>query len=241
MPRITFAWLCAAALAVLPACGSTGQEVPDASMSSTGSSSADSATSESSSESESTSASDTTPPPETSGTESARPPQSEQPSLTVASLPIGANADEGCLTIRFLRAASEVPADMRLVVTRVLFKPEAIEFGGSGCSGMTHVCGDGLVLTESGSDECSASITTSDAGAVGTQVEVQVAATVDCAGGHVAACVRFKERLESDEDSVGIATISVPEPPQPETSPTVEPPSPLESPSSFDSGTTASS
>jgi hypothetical protein len=235
MRRITFACLCAAALAVLPACGSAGQEVAGASAASTGSSSTESATSESSSES------DTTPPAETSGTESARRSQSEQASLTVASLPIGANAGEGCLTIRFLQAASEVPAYLRLVVTRVWFKPEAIAFGGSGCSGRTPVCADGLVLTESGSDECFASITTGDAGAVGTQVQVQVAATVDCAGGQVAACARFKERLESDENSVGIATVSVPEPPQPETSTTVEPPSPSEPAGSSDSGTTTSS
>jgi hypothetical protein len=120
---------------------------------------------------------------------------------------------------------------MNLVLTRVRFKPEAIEFGGSGCSGGTPLCSEGLVLTESGSDECFASIT-SDAGAVGTQVEVQVGASVDCTGGQLASCLRFKERLESDEDSVGIATISVPEPPQPETSTTVEPPSSSESASS---------
>jgi hypothetical protein len=235
MGRIAFACLCAATLAVLPGCGSSGQELAVASASSTGSSSTDSATKKSSSES------DTTPPTETSATEPARRSQSEQGSLTVASLPIGANADEGCLGIRFLRAASEVPADMKLVVTRVRFKPEAIEFGGSGCSGRTPVCSDGLVLTESGSDECFASIRTSDSGAVGTRVEVEVAASVDCAGAQVAACVRFKEKLDSDERSVGAATISVPEPPETETSPTVEPPSPSESVGSSDSDTTTSS
>ena len=87
MPRIVCACLCAAALAVLPACGSSGQELPGAAAASTGGSSTDSATSESSSEP------DTAPPPETSGTESARPPQRQQPSVTVASLPIGVDAN----------------------------------------------------------------------------------------------------------------------------------------------------
>ena len=245
MPRIAFACLCAAALAVLPACGSAGQEVTAGSAASTESSSTDSATSESSSESDSASASDTTPPPETGGTEAARSPRSEQPSLKVASLPIGANADgDGCLTIRFLRAASEVPAGMRLVVTRVWFEPEVIQFGGSACPQATPVCRPGLVLTETTRDECFASITTGDA-AVGSRVEVQVKATVDCVGGQLAACVRFKEKIESDENSEGIATFSVPEPNEPETTPTVEPPSPSESESesagSSESPTTASS
>ena len=239
MPRIVFACLCAAALTVLPACGSSGQEVAAGSAASTESSSADSATSESSSESDSTSASDTQPPPETSGTESARSRQTEQASLTVASLPIGANADLGCLVIRFLNAASEIPADMRLVVTRIWFKPEAVEFGGSGCAGDHQVCREGLVLTESSSDECFASITAT--GPVGTRVAVQVAASVDCVGGRVAACLQFKARLQSDENGVGIATFSVPEPPEAETSPSVEPPSPSDSSDASNSSTTVSS
>src|SRR3954470_9862533 len=104
MRRIAFACLCAAALAVLPACGSSGQEVGGASAAST----------ESSSTGESSSESDTAPAAETGGTEPARPPQNNQGSLEVASLPLGANVDgDGCLTIRFQGAASEVPAYLR--------------------------------------------------------------------------------------------------------------------------------
>jgi len=159
----------------------------------------------------------------------------------VASLPLGANVDgDGCLTIRFLGAASEVPAGMSLVVTRVGFDPAAIEFGGSGCSGRTRVCGPGLVLTESGSDECFASVR-SDPGAAGSKVEVQVAATVDCIGGQVAACVRYKEEVEGDKGSEDLRTVEVPEPNEPETTPTVQAPSPSESDSSSDSDTTTSS
>jgi hypothetical protein len=228
MPRITFACLCAAALALLPACSSGGQEVPAVSAASTGSSSADSAGE--------SSGSDAAPPAETSGTESARPQQNDQASLTVASLPIGANADLGCLVIRFRDAASEVPAGMRLVVHRIWFNSDAIAFGGSGCSGGSPVCQEGLVLTESGSDECFASVT-SDAGAVGMPVVVQVAASVDCVGGNVPACVQFKEKLESDEKNVGTATFSIPPPREPDASTTDQPPPP----DSTDSGTTTSS
>jgi hypothetical protein len=252
MPRIAFACLCAVALAVLPACGSGGQQVAGASAASTGSSSSGSSSTASSSADsatgESSSGADTTPPLETSGTESARASQGGQPSLTVASLPIGANADEKCLTISFEGAASEVPAGMRLVVTGIAFKPKVVQFGGSGCAGETPVCRVGLALTESGSDQCLASIK-SDAGAAGTQVEVQVAATVDCTGGQVPACVRFKEKIESDANNQGIATFEVSEPDEPETTPTDEAPSPSESQpadssdssESSDSGTTTPS
>jgi len=219
MPRIALACLCAAALAVLPACGSSGQEVPGVSAASTGSSFTDSA-------GQSSSESDTAPPAETSGTESARPPQGKQPSVTVASLPIGVDTDEGCLTIRFERAASEVPAGMRVVVTRIRFKPQVIEFGGSGCSGRTPLCRDGLVLTQGGRDKCFASIRARDADDVGRRVEVLARATVYCAAGQAAACVRYKKSLESDRQKEGVATVSVPEPPEAETSPTTEPPSP---------------
>jgi hypothetical protein len=159
----------------------------------------------------------------------------------VASLPIGVNADgDGCMTIRFAGAASEVPAGMTLVVTDIVFDPKKVQFGGSACPQATPVCRPGLVLTETSRDECFASITTGDL-PVDTQVEVQVNATVDCVGGQVAACVRFKEKVESDQNSD--PTFSVPEPNQPETTPTVEPPSPSESESagSSDSPTTASS
>ena len=90
------------------------------------------------------------------------------------------------------------------------FDPEAIEIGGSGCSGETPSCLDGLNLTESTSDECFAAIRTADPGAVGDQVEVEVAATVDCPRGSLPACTAFKEKLDSDEQSVGVAHIVVP-------------------------------
>ncbi|MGZ4626795.1 MAG: hypothetical protein ACXV3S_11005 [Kineosporiaceae bacterium] len=198
MPRISVVCLGAVALAVLSACGSTtaGGQSPVAAASAT----------------DSSSESDPAPPTETSGTEPARPPQDSQPSLEVASLPIGANADEGCLTIRFLASASEVPPGLRLAVTRVWFDPEAIEIGGSGCSGETPSCLDGLNLTESTSDECFAAIRTADPGAVGDQVEVEVAATVDCPQDSLPACTAFKEKLDSDEQSVGVAHIVVPAP-----------------------------
>jgi len=241
MQRIVFACLCAAVLAVLPACSSAGQGVAGASAASTGSTSADSATNESSSGSGSTS-SDAAPPAETSGTESARPPQGGQGSLTVASLPIGANADgDGCMTISFEGAASEVPAGMRLVVTDIEFKPQVVQFGGPACPQETPVCRPGLVLTETGNDQCFASITMGGA-AVGTSVQVQVKANVDCTGGQVAACTQFKEKIDSDEKSNGIATFEVPEPNQPETTPTDQSPSPSESAAvPSDSVTTSSS
>jgi len=146
--------------------------------------------------------------------------------VTVASLPIGVDADEGCLTVRFERAASEVPAGMRVVVTRIRFKPQRIESGGSGCSGRTPLCRDGLVLTQSARDRCFASIRARDADDVGTRVEVQATATVHCPGGQAAACVRYKKRLEGDRQKEGVATVVVPEPPEAETRRTIEPPSP---------------
>lgn len=88
------------------------------------------------------------------------------------------------------------------------FDPEAIEIGGSGCSGETPSCLDGLNLTESTSDECFAAISTPDPGAVGDQVEV--AATVDCPQDRLPTCTAFKEKLDSDEQSVGVAHIVVP-------------------------------
>jgi len=160
----------------------------------------------------------------------------------VASLPLGANVDgDGCLTIRFLGAASEVPGFLRLVVTRVSFDPQVIAFGGSGCSGRTRVCGAGLVLTETGDDECFASVR-SDPGAVGTKVKVQVAATVDCTGGRAADCARYKEQVDSDKSSEDLGSVEVPEPNEPETTPTDEAPSTSsDSDSDSGSGTTSSS
>jgi hypothetical protein len=132
------------------------------------------------------------------------------------------------------RTASEVPEGMRVVVTRIRFKPQRIEFGGSGCSGRTPLCRDALVLTQSGRDRCFASIRARDADDVGTRVEVQATGTVNCAGGQAVACVRYKKRLESDRQKEGVATVSVPEPPEAETRPTTEPPSPSTSDSSSD-------
>jgi hypothetical protein len=242
MPRIMFACLCAAVLAVLPACGSGGQEVPGPSAASTGSLSADSGTSGSSSGSDSTSVSDTTPPPETGGTESARPTQGGQGSLITASLPIGANLDgDGCLTINFLDAASTVPADMRLVVTLIKFDPQVFELTGSGCSGSHPVCRVGLVLTESSTDDCLALVRTSPSAVVGTRVRVKVAATVDCTGGQVAACRGYQEKLQSDANSEQLGSVEVPEPTEPETTPTDEAPSPPDSAGPSDSGSDSSS
>jgi hypothetical protein len=243
MPRITFAFLCAAVLAVLPACGSAGQEVAGASAASTGSSAADSVAGQSSPESESTSQSDTTPPPETGGTESARPTQGGQGSLITASLPIGANLDgDGCLTINFLDAASEVPADVRLVVTAIDFDPaNAFEFVGSGCSSgsNTPVCRVGLVQTESSTDQCLALVKNRSA-AVNDHVDVVVTARVECTGGQAAACAQYKEKLDNDKKTDS-GSFQVPEPNQPETTPTDQPPPPSESDGSSDSGATTSS
>src|SRR4051794_40364547 len=133
MPRVAFALLCAAVLALLPACGSAGQQGAAASAALTGSSS--------SSGDDSTSESDTAPATETGGTESAGPAQGGQGSLKVASLPLGANVDaEGCLSIRFQGSASEVPTGMTLVVTGIWFDPEVFTFGGSACPGERSRC-----------------------------------------------------------------------------------------------------
>ena len=235
MPRTTFAFVCAAVLAVLAACGSSGQQLAGASSAATASSSTDSATSESSS------GSDTSPPAETGGTESARPTQGGQGSLITASLPIGTNLDDaGCLTINFLDTASTVPADMKLVVNRIEFDPEVLALTGSGCPGNAPVCRVGLVLTESSTDSCLALVKTA-AGAVGTRVRVKVAATVDCTGGQVAACRGYQEKLQSDADTEQLGSVEVPEPTQPDTTPTVEPPPPSDSATPSDSGTTTSS
>ena len=240
MPRIGFACLCAVALAVLPACGSGGQQLAGASeASTTGSSSGNPAPD--SAAGESSSGADTTPPVETGGTESARPTQGGQGSLVTASLPIGANVDgDGCLTIRFLDAASEVPANMRLVLTLVEFDPKVFELVGSGCSGSDPVCTVGLVLTETGTDECMA-LVKSDAAAVGTRVRVKVTAAVDCTGGQVADCADYQKKLQSDADSEQLGTVEVPQPNQPDTTPADQVPTPSDSAGMSDSGTTSSS
>ncbi len=233
MPRITFAFVCAAVLAVLAACGSSGQELAGASAAAN--SSTDSATSESSS------GSDTSPPAETGGTESARPTQGGQGSLITASLPIGTNLDDaGCLTINFLDAASTVPPDMKLVVNRIEFDPEVLALTGSGCPGNHPVCRVGLVLTESSTDSCLALVQAA-AGAAGTSVRVKVAATLDCTGGQVAACRSYQEKLQSDANTEQLGSVEVPQPIQPDVTPTSEPPSPSESAGPSDSGTTSSS
>ncbi len=240
MPRIVFAVLCTAVLAVLPACGSAGQEVAGASAAATGSSSLDSAAGESSSAPDSTSDSDTTPPLETGGTESVRPPQGGQGAVLTAGLPIGANVDDGwCLTINFLDSASDVPADMRLVVTGIEFDPALLELAGSDCSGSTPVCRVGLVLTESGTDGCLA-LVKSAGGAAGARVRVKVTATVDCTGGQVAACALYQQKLQSDADTEQSGSVEVPQPNEPETA-TEQSPPPPPSDSSSDSGATTSS
>jgi hypothetical protein len=79
---------------------------------------------------------------------------------------------------------------------------------------------------------------------VGTKVKVQVAATVDCTRGKVADCVRYKKKVDSDKSSEDLRTVQVPEPNEPETTPTDEAPSPSASASSdsdSDSGATSSS
>jgi len=156
-------------------------------------------------------------------------------------LPIGANVDgDACLTINFLDSASEVPADMRLVVTGIEFDPKLMVLVGSGCSGSTPVCRVGLVLTESGTDDCLA-LVKSDAGATGAKVRVKVTATLDCTGGQAAACGRYQEKLQSDADSEQLGIVEVPEPNEPETTPTDQPSPPSESDNSSDSGATTSS
>jgi hypothetical protein len=160
----------------------------------------------------------------------------------VAGLPNGANLhSDGCLTINFLDAASEVPAGMSLVVTGITFKPKAVTFGGSACPQETPVCRPGLVLTETGSDQCFASITTGDV-PVGSKVKVHIDATVDCTGGEAAACVRYQQLLESDKENTD-GQFEVPQPEEPETTPTDEvlPPSETDTPSVSDSDATTSS
>ena len=102
------------------------------------------------------------------------------------------------------------------------------------------MCRVGLVLTESSTDCCLALVKTA-AGAAGTRVRVKVTATVDCTGGQVAACPGYQEKLQSDADTEQLGTVEVPEPNEPETTPTRAPATVGPSDSSSDSGATTSS
>jgi hypothetical protein len=130
---------------------------------------------------------------------------------------------------------------MSLVVTDITFDPDDVKFGGSACPQETPVCRPGLVLTETGSDECFASITMGGV-AVGTKVKVQVKATVDCTGGQVPACVAYQQKLASEQ---GGTDFPVPQPNEPDTTPADQAPpssdSVSPSDSSSDSGATTSS
>lgn len=205
MPKIRCAWICVAALGVVTACTSAsgGGSTPPVAASGvpTGSAAASSADLASS------------PPPETSGTEPAGPAAGSDPALTVASLPIGVNADgEGCVTIRFLRSASEVPAGLRLVVTGVLFDPPP-RTGGSGCAGSRVWCLDRPVLTDSTGDECFVRVVGSPDG--DTMTKVQVTAMVDCPAGRQEDCRAFEQQLTDDAVSEGPTTVTVPAAPAP--------------------------
>src|SRR4051794_32459966 len=112
MPRITFAFLCAAVLALLPACSSAGQDDAGASAASTGSSSSGSSSSDSAA-SESSSGGDPAPRLERSGAGWAGAAQGGQGPLIAPKLPTGANPVGGWgLTVNCPDSPSEVPADM---------------------------------------------------------------------------------------------------------------------------------
>src|SRR4051812_16146501 len=159
MPRTTLARLCAVTLAVfvaLTACG-PGSQSPVAATAPTGDAGASTSvdtSSEQASPAGSYDASDAPPPAETGGTEQAGPTGGAEPSLSVASLPIGANAYQGCLTVRFIGSASEIPAGLGLLVTGVTFDPPTLAISGPGCPGERVSCLGGLTLTESSSNEC---------------------------------------------------------------------------------------
>lgn len=212
MPRITFAFLCAAALAV-SACGptSTAQGQVAATGGITESTSTDSSTSADAPATDSSPASEAPPPPETSGTESAGPVQSGEPSISVAGLPIGnGGVDGNCLSVQFLHASTHAPDGVRLVVTDILFKPALVHTGGSDCSGSGNpACLEKFVPTPD-QDVCDVAIQPVGEPDPAKSVEVSAVATVDCPPGRQQTCLDYRSTLENDHQTF---RIDVPERP----------------------------
>ena len=89
------------------------------------------------------------------------------------------------------------------------------------------MCRVGLVQTESSTDQCLALVKNRSA-AVNDHVDVVVTARVECTGGQAAACAQYKEKLDNDKKTDS-GSFQVPEPNEPETTPTDQPSPPSES------------
>jgi hypothetical protein len=216
MTKVPIVFVSAAVVALVAACGAGSPEAqsPVAATSSIGSGTSsttgDGSDAGSDAGASSSSESDAAPPTEDSGgTEAARPAQGA-PSLDLAGLPIGVNADGGCLTVRLLSSASEVPPGMGLRITGVSFTPRAIEVGSAGCTGHDAAC-LGLTLTESSTDECVVPIESAGGAAPGELVSVSIQASIDCPPGQTPACLAYKEKVREDFREQEPVTVGVPD------------------------------
>lgn len=148
--------LALAGTAVLAGCGGAPAHSPGATARPAASTTLDTGTSASATASPSGPGEETatTPPPETSGAESTASRQPSQPSVEVASLPIGGGTDDDdpavdqCIDVSYL-GSEPIPAGVRIAVTGVSFDPPSFRLGGGGCSGRGTPCtANGFAFTE---------------------------------------------------------------------------------------------